>query len=87
MKDSNALATLLEDQLRNDLSPDALVALQPSFRPKRDLALWEKVRSDPALRKAASERMRELPPEMTAALNSWDDYPAGAGKEPSLTPR
>jgi len=87
MKDSNALATLLEDQLRNDLSPDALVTLQPSFRPKRDLALWEKVRSDPALRKAASERMRELPPEMTAALNSWDDYPAGAGKEPSLTPR
>lgn len=71
MGQTSAVVQMIADQLENGLSPEALLLLQPAYRPQRDSAFWERVRSDPTLISMSSVRARVLPQEMTPALNGW----------------
>jgi len=71
MRSVDGVTTMMIDQLKDDITTSALLTLQPGYRPSHDVELWAKVRSDENLAKIARERMRVLPPELTAALNDW----------------
>lgn len=71
MNQPDAVAAIVADELENQLPTEALLLFQPAYHPRSNVELRARVRSDPKLMGLARQRMRILPPEMTAALNGW----------------
>jgi tetratricopeptide (TPR) repeat protein len=75
MRRTKSIKQIAAADLRNALFPNELITFQPAYRPLNYAELWAQLRSDPDLAAAARERMRELPPELTPALNGWRTIP------------
>jgi hypothetical protein len=71
MRDVSWLKPHLANELKDDLTVQAALMFQPEFKVRVYETTWESLRADPELTRLASERTRELPHAMAAALNGW----------------
>lgn len=75
MGDVAALKRLIAQSLSTEFILSDSLLFQPGFVPTKNRAIWDAVRADPELQALANQRMRVLPPELTAALNGWTHSP------------